>query len=55
MAFFEEGSCKVYFMDVKDGAIWEHVLEIDPKKLIISISSIKKNKNKRVEIRKKDL
>lgn len=55
MAFFEEGSSKIYFMDVNDANVCLKPLEIDPKKLVICISSIKKSKQGKVEIRKKDL
>jgi hypothetical protein len=48
MAFFHEGSCKIYFMDLKDGNVLDKTLDIDPKKLVINISSIKKTKSGRV-------
>jgi hypothetical protein len=44
MAFFEEGSSKIYFMDVNDGTVLGKPLEIVPKKLVINISSVKKTK-----------
>lgn len=44
MAFFEEGSSKIYFMDVNDGTVLAKPLEIVPNKLVINISSIKKTK-----------
>jgi hypothetical protein len=44
MVFFEEGSSKIYFMDVNDGTVLAKPFEIVPKKLVINISSIKKTK-----------
>ena len=35
-------------MDINDGSLLPKPLEIDPKKLVINISSVKKNKSGKV-------
>ena len=52
---FEEGSNVVKFMNPDNGDFNPRSLVIDMKKLIVNISSVKKEKDGRLEIKKKDL
>lgn len=42
-------------MNIENGEINSKSLQINPKKLVVNISSVKKQKNGKVAIRKKDL
>ena len=42
-------------MSVETGEISQKNITVDPKKLVVNISSVKKEKNGKVSIRKKDL
>ena len=42
-------------MNIETGEISQKNIHVDPKKLIVNISSVKKEKNGKVSIRKKDL
>ena len=55
IAFYEEGENKIFFMNVDTGEISQKNITVDPKKLVVNISSVKKEKNGKVSIRKKDL
>ena len=55
IAFYEESSNKINFMNVETGEISQKNINVDPKKLVVNISSVKKEKNGKVSIRKKDL
>lgn len=55
LAFFEEGSHIVQFMDPDTGDCMSKPLVISPKQLVVSMSSVKKNKQGRIEIKKKEL
>lgn len=55
IAFYEEGSNKIAFMNLENGEISQKGISIDPKKLVVNISSVKKQKKGKVSIRKKDL
>lgn len=42
-------------MSLETGEVSQKGINIDPKKLVVNISSVKKEKNGKVSIRKKDL
>jgi hypothetical protein len=42
IAFYEEGSNKIAFMNLENGEISQKGISIDPKKLVVNISSVKK-------------
>ena len=42
IAFYEEGSNKISFMNVDTGEISQKNITVDPKKLVVNISSVKK-------------
>lgn len=55
LAFFEEGSHTIHFMDPDTGDCMSKSLVISPKQLVVNMSSVKKNKEGRIEIRRKEL
>ena len=55
IAFYEESSNKIHFMNLETGELNSKSLQINPKKLVVNISSVKKEKNGKVVIKKKDL
>jgi WD40 repeat protein len=55
MAFFEEGSHTVHFMDPDTGDCMNKSLVINPKQLVVNMSTVKKNKEGKIEIKKKEL
>jgi hypothetical protein len=55
IAYYEEGSNIIYFLNAENGELSQKNLNITPKKLVVNISSVKKEKNGKVSIRKKDL
>jgi len=55
IAYYEEGSNMIYFLNADNGQICPRSLPITPKQLVVNISSVKKEKTGKVSIRKKDL
>jgi len=55
IAFFEEGSNTIQFINAETGELSPQNLNVMPKQLVVNISSVKKEKNGKVSIRKKDL
>lgn len=52
---FEEGSNTIKFMNPENGEFSSKSLVINMKQLVVNISSVKKEKNGKLEIKKKDL
>ena len=55
IAYYEESANCIYFINAETGDLCNKVLSITPKKLVVNISSVKKEKNGKVLIKKKDL
>jgi hypothetical protein len=55
IAYYEEGSNIINFINSDNGEICPKSLHITPKQLVVNISSVKKEKTGKVTIRKKDL
>lgn len=55
IAYYEEASNVIYFLNADNGEPFPKTLPITPKQLVVNISSVKKEKTGKVSIRKKDL